>query len=93
MMLTLDDAVKVAKELFCECFDGEDEGYEEMVRSEFEQQCYLESRDHESRLLETIDEINPHAICLKIERDGLREWCEGVRAELEMAYTRIKEGR
>lgn len=88
MMLTLEDAVKVAKRLF-----GVDEEDTELLRSEFKQKCYLESRDYESRLLETIDEINPRAICLKIERDGLREWCEGVRAELEMAYTRIKEGR
>lgn len=91
MMLTLDDAVKVAKKLFHECFDNQDEGYEEMVRSEFEQKCYLESRDHESRLLEVINEINPQAICLEIGIDGLQEWCEGMRAELEMAYTRIKE--
>ena len=86
MMLTLEDAVKVAKRLFD--FDPEDEKW---VRSEFEQKCYLGSRDPKGRLIEMFYEINPKSICLEIEKDSLTEWCERIRAELEMAYTTLSE--
>ena len=85
-MLTVEDAVAVAKRIFY--VNKEDE---EWLYSEFEQKCYLESSDPERRLLETIDEINVDEICKQISSGSLKDWCEGIRAEIEMAFTRLKE--
>ena len=85
MMLTIEDAVNVAKRIFD--VDPEDE---EWLFSEFEQKCYLESADPEQRILEVIDCINAKEICDQIIHDQLSDWCEGMRAEFEMAFSRMK---
>ena len=86
LMLTLDDAVKVAKRLVK---DGMDD--EEIIRQELEQKCWLPSEMDEAakRLNDLIFDINPAEICNQIETDNLKNWCKTMQVEMKMAMVQL----
>lgn len=86
LMLTLDDAVKVAKELVDY---GVDE--EKIIRQELEQKCWFAPGTNEAakRLNDLIFDINPTEICSQIESDNLKKWCETVQVAMKMAMVQL----
>ena len=93
LMLTLDDAVNVAKELILDqvCDD-------ELIRQELEQKCWIPPRSENAakRLNDLIFNINPAEICRQIESDNLRMWCGTIRTSMTLAMVQLPclaEGR
>lgn len=86
LMLTLEDAVKVAKRLVN---DGMDD--EEIIRQELEQKCWLppEMDEAAKRLNDLIFDINPAEICNQIESDNLKNWCKTMQVEMKMAMVQL----
>ena len=86
LMLTLEDAVKVAQRLVR---DGMDD--EEIIRQELEQKCWLQPETDEAakRLNDLIFDINPAEICNQIETDNLTNWCKTVQVEMKMAMVQL----
>ena len=86
LMLTLEDAVKVAKRLVK---DGMDD--EEIIRQELEQKCWFPSETDEAakRLNDLIFDINPAEICSQIESDNLKDWCKTIQTEMKMAMVQL----
>jgi hypothetical protein len=85
-MLSLDDAVKVAKELIADNMDDD-----EIIRQEMEQKCWFPPKtdDAAKRLNDLICDITPAEICSQIESDNLRNWCEIVQTEMKMAMMQL----
>lgn len=86
LMLTLEDAVKVAKRLV---IDGMND--EEIIRQELEQKCWIPPDTDEAakRLNDLIFDINPAEICSQIESDKLKRWCEAMQTEMKMAMVQL----
>ena len=86
LMLSLDDAVKVAKELIADNMDDD-----EIIRQEMEQKCWFPPKtdDAAKRLNDLIFDITPAEICSQIESDNLRNWCEIVQTEMKMAMVQL----
>ncbi len=86
LMLSLDDAVKVAKQLVIYEMDDE-----RIIRQEMEQKCWLppSTSDAAERLNDLIFDINPAEICSQIESDNLKNWCEIVQTEMKMAMVQL----
>lgn len=86
LMLTLDDAVKVAKQLV---EDGV--GDETIIREELEQKCWTPPKTDKaaSNLNYLIFDINPTEICAQIEQDNLNDWCKVVQTEMKMAMVQL----
>lgn len=86
LMLTLDDAVKVAKRLVMD-----DMNDEEIIRQELEQKCWFppEADEAAKHLNDLIFHINPAEICGQIELDTLGEWCGIVQTEMKMAMVQL----
>lgn len=86
LMLTLDDAVRVALR-----YADLDDADEEILRSELEQKCWIPPKGGEAakRLNDLIFDINPAEICSQIESDNLRNWCEIVQTEMKMAFVQL----
>jgi len=86
LMLTLEDAVKVAKKLVE--YGIEDE---EIIRQELEQKCWLPPEKDEAakQLNDLICDINPSEICNHIESENLKKWCEAVQVEMKMAMVQL----
>ena len=82
LMLTLDDAVAVAKRLVMDEIDND-----EIIQQELEQKCWFPPEPYESakRLNDLIFDINPAEICSQIELDNLKQWCEIIQTEMKMA--------
>lgn len=82
LMLTLDDAVKVTKQLV---IDGMDDDV--IIRQELEQKCWLPPKKNKSAniLHDTIFDINPAEICKQIEEDNLKEWCKSMQVAMLIA--------
>lgn len=85
-MLTLDDAVKVARRLVVDEMDDE-----EIIRQELGQKCWFPPKTNDSAkyLNDLIFDINPAEICAQIEADNLRQWCEIVQANMIMAMVQL----
>lgn len=85
-MLTLEDAVKVAKRLV---IDGMDE--EEIIRQELEQKCWFPPKTDEAakQLNDLIFDINPAEICRQIESDNLKRWCETFQIAMKMTMVQL----
>jgi hypothetical protein len=85
-MLTLDDAVKVAKQLAA---DGMDDA--EIIRQELEQKCWFPPTTDTAaeRLNDLIFDINPAEICTHIQKDNLKEWCVFMQTEMKMAMVQL----
>ena len=86
LMLSLDDAAKVAKRLVA---DGVDDDV--IIRQELEQKCWIppESSKAAKDLNDLIFDINPAEICSQIEADHLGQWCEIVQTEMKMAMVQL----
>ena len=86
LMLSLDDAVKVAKRLVIDDMDDD-----EIIRQELEQKCWFPPKtdDAAKRLNDLICDITPAEICAQIESDNLRNWCEIVQTEMKMAMVQL----
>ena len=86
LMLTLDDAVKVARRLVRDDMDDA-----EIIRQELEQKCWFPPKADEAakRLNDLIFDINPAEICSQIESDNLKHWCEIVQTEMKMAMAQL----
>ncbi len=86
LMLTLDDAVQVAKRLVR---DGMDD--EEIIWQELDQKCWFPPKTDEAaiRLNDLICDITPAEICSQIESDNLKNWCETVQVEMKMAMVQL----
>lgn len=86
LMLTLEDAVQVAKRLVK---DGMDD--EEIIRQELEQKCWIPPKTDEAakQLNDLIFDINPAEICSQIESDNLKSWCETVQVAMKMAMVQL----
>lgn len=86
LMLTLDDAVKVAKELVDYGVDDK-----EIIRQYLEQKCWFPPKTDEAakQLNDLIFNINPAEICSQIESDNLKNWCETVQIEMRMAMAQL----
>ena len=92
LMLTLDDAVKVAKRLVADEMNSD-----EIIRQELEQKCWFAPKSDEAAeiLSDLIFDINPSEICSQIESDNLKNWCEAIQTEMKMAMVQLpcwKEG-
>ena len=86
LMLSLDDAVKVAKGLIADNMDDD-----EIIRQELEQKCWFPPTTDTAakRLNDLIFDITPAEICSQIESDNLRNWCEIVQTEMKMAIVQL----
>lgn len=86
LILSLDDAVKVAKRLVIDCMDDD-----EIIRQELEQKCWLPPKTDEAakHLNGLIFDINPAEICSQIESDKLRQWCVTIQTEMMMAMVQL----
>lgn len=92
LMLTLDDAVRVAKRLVRDMMDDD-----EIIRQELEQKCWFppDADEAAKHLNDLIFDINPAEICSQIESDNLKNWCSIVQTEMKMAMVTLpcwKEG-
>lgn len=86
LMLTLDDAVKVAKELVEYGVDDE-----KIIRRELEQKCWFPPKTDEAakQLNALIFNINPAEICNQIESDNLTNWCKTMQVEMKMEMVQL----
>ena len=86
LMLSLDDAVKVAKRLI---EDGMDD--DEIIRQELEQKCWLPPKTDGAakRLNDLIFDVNPTEIRSQIEADNLKNWCKIIQTEMKMAMVQL----
>ena len=86
LMLTLDDAVKVARRLIR---DGVNDA--EIIRQELEQKCWFpsEANNAAKHLNDLIFDINPAEICSQIESGNLKDWCEIIQTEMKMAMVQL----
>ena len=86
LMLTLEDAVKVAKRLIRDNMNDD-----EIIRQELEQKCWFppNADDSAKRLNGLIFDINPAEICSQIESDNLKNWCSIIQTEMKMAMVQL----
>ena len=86
LMLTLDDAANVAKQLVTD-----EMGDAKIIRQELEQKCWFppKSDDAAKHLNDSIFDINPAEICSQIESDNLKQWCEIIQTEMKMAMVQL----
>lgn len=86
LMLTIDDAVKVANQY---CYAGD-----EILREEFEQKCWIapnQGLDAREKLIGLIMDIHPKEIASQIENDNLKNWCQNIQVSMQMALINIGE--
>lgn len=86
LMLTLDDAVKVAKRLVRDSVDDN-----EIIRQELMQKCWIPPKSDKAaeRLSDLIFDINPAEICSQIESDNLKNWCSTVQTEMKLSMVNL----
>ena len=86
LMLTLDDAVRVVRQLVVDEVTSK-----EIIRQELEQKCWFppNTDDAAKRLNGLIFDINPAEICGQIQSDNLKHWCEIIQVEMKMAMVQL----
>lgn len=86
LMLSIEDAVKVAKQLITEQMDDD-----EIIYREFEQKCWLPPKTHAAakHLYDLVCDLNPAEICAQIESDNLKRWCRIVQTQMIMAMAHL----
>lgn len=86
LMLPLEDAVKVTRELMINGVDDDD-----IIRQELEQKCWFppKKEDAAKHLNDLIFDINPAEICSQIESDNLRQWCRVIQVNMKMAMMQL----
>ena len=94
LMLTLDDAVKVAEKIVEVYIDHSiEEGDTEYIKQELEQKCYIpEKGSAAERLSGLIMDINPAEVASMIQDDKLREWCKTIQVEMNMSLIKMDWG-
>ncbi len=93
LIIKHEDAVKVAVWLIRDyCEKDLDEDDIEFISTELEQKCYIvaDCRDPMSiqDLCGLIEDVNPKEIAAQIEEDNLRQWCDILRTEMNLALVR-----
>ena len=86
LMLTLEDAVKVAKGLVKYGVDND-----KIIKQELEQKCWFPPKSNKAakRLNDLIFDINPAEICSQIESNNLKNWCKTIQTEMKMAMVQL----
>ena len=86
LMLTLEDAVKVAKGLVKYGVDND-----KIIKQELEQKCWFPPKSNKAaeHLNNLIFDINPAEICSQIESDNLKNWCKTIQTEMKMAMVQL----
>ena len=86
LMLSLDDAVNVTKQLVIDGMDSD-----AIIRQELEQKCWIPPKTDVAakHLKDLIFDINSTEICSQIKSDNLRKWCSTIQAEMTMAMVRM----
>lgn len=86
MLLNLDDAVKVTKQLVIYGVDDD-----QIIKQELEQKCWFPPKSNKAarRLNDLICDINPAEICSQIESDNLKNWCKTIQIEMKMAMVQL----
>ena len=86
LMLSLDDAVKVTKQLVIDGMDSD-----AIIRQELEQKCWIPPKTDRAakHLKDLISDINSTEICSQIKSDNLRRWCGTIQSEMTMAMARM----
>lgn len=86
LMLTFEDAVKVAQQLVEYRMDDE-----EIIRQELEQKCWFPPKTDKAakHLNDLIFDINPAEICTQIKSDNLKNWCKTIQTEMKMAMVQL----
>lgn len=86
MLLNLDDAVKVTKQLVIYGVDDD-----QIIRDELEQKCWFPPKSNKAarRLNDLIFDINPAEVCSQIESDNLKNWCKTIQTEMKMAMVQL----
>lgn len=87
LMLTLDDAISVAKR-----YSDMDE---DILRQELEQKCWvrLNEEDPFESITGLIMDINPEEITNQIKRDNLKGWCIGIQANMQLELIQIRRAK
>lgn len=93
LIIKHEDAVKVVVSLIRDyCENDFDEDDIEFISTELEQKCYIvaDCRDPLSiqDLCGLIEDVNPNEIASQIEEDNLRQWCDILRTEMNLALVR-----
>lgn len=95
LVLTLDDAVKVAMDYMHDCSIDVNKEDEYLLRQELEQKCYInmpfEVPEIRKAMIYRIMDINPAEIASQIEKDGLRDFCQGFQVWMQMMLMQIGE--
>jgi hypothetical protein len=86
LMLSLDDAAKVAEQLI-----ANDETDSEIIRQEIAQKCWIAPTEDKAaeELSGLICDINPAEICCQIESDNLKGWCGTMQVNMTMAMAKL----
>ena len=86
LMLSLDDAVKVTKQLVIDGMDSD-----AIIRQELELKCWIPPKTDRAakHLKDLISDINSTEICSQIKSDNLRRWCGTIQSEMTMAMARM----
>lgn len=86
LMLSLDDAVNVTKQLVIDGMDSD-----AIIRQELEQKCWFPPKTDwaAKRLNDLIFDINPEEIGAQIASDNLRKWCGTIQTEMKMAMVQL----
>ena len=86
IMLTVEDATKVAKRFCINKLEGWDDELEELLKSDMEQQAYLDftSDDPFKTLTEKIAEISPNTIAKHVVNGDLKDWCIDWQVTMQM---------
>ena len=92
MLLDIKDAVKVVLNYLGDIDNYPDEEGIEYIYQEMEQKCWLTGNTDPAlkRLNDLIMDMNPAEICSQIERDNLKNWCELIQVEMQMALIKAK---
>lgn len=95
MMLTIDDAVKVAMQYIHDnCDDyGIDREDEELMYQNMEQKIWVTPYEDPEleRMIGFIMDVNPAEICSQIQNENLKKWCTQIQVEMQLCLMRIKE--
>ena len=101
-LITLEDAVELCwEQLYTYSSTFDDMSYDEILdfqewlRSEFEQKCFINrysKNESLQKLSDLIFDINPKEIAKHIESDNLRNWCNMMQIEMNLAMVQLPLG-
>lgn len=96
LMLTIDDAIKVAMTFTEKYLDNYSLTQEdvELLRQDMEQKCWVKMFPENpiENIKGLISDVNPAEIVSHIQNDNLTTWCESWQASVQIEIRRIIEG-